>query len=174
MSQNLDLTGRWAGHYSQHGEKHAIAAELTQQGEVLRGSMRDSDILSERSVFETAVEAGLPPGADEQIERSLRELFPDARNARIRATTSLPAVSVLLGHVQGRTVYLLKTYQGEHFVGYRVGDHRVGNTISGHAVHYQGELDEDGSVLKGQWWIEQSIDGGIARATGSFELRRTL
>src|SRR5215470_14341029 len=118
-----DLTGRWAGHYSQHGQSHPIEAELTQSDGQLRGSMRDRDTLSEKSVFETAADAGLPPGADEQIVQSLRELFPDAAGAPVRATSQLPPTSVLSGYVLGRAVYFLKTYQGEHFVGYRVGGH---------------------------------------------------
>jgi len=172
MTEHADLTGPWAGHYSQHGQEHCISADFTQQGEQLRGRMRDRDTVSEKSVFETALDAGLPPGADEQIERSLRELFPDVGGARVRATSQLPSDSVLVGHVEGRAVYFLKTYQGEHFVGYQVGGHRIGNVIKGHAVHYQGRLSQDGRTLEGRWWIEQDLAEGVGRAEGTFTLRR--
>ena len=173
MPEHANLSGRWAGHYSQHGADHPIKAELTQNGELLSGLMRDSDIVSEKTVFETALDAGLPPGADEQIEQSLRELFPDARGAPVRVTSRLPSVSLLEGFIHGRVVTFRKTYQGEHFVGYQVGGHRVGTTVAEHVVHYEGRLSDDDRTIEGQWWIEQDLARGVGRAEGTFELRRT-
>jgi hypothetical protein len=173
MPENADLSGRWAGHYSQHGTNHPISADFTQSGQALRGRMRDSDTVSEKSVFETALDAGLPPGADEQIEHSLRELFPDARAAPVRVTSQLPSESLLEGFVFGRMVSFRKTYQGEHFVGYQVGGHRVGTTVAQHVVHYEGRLGDDGRSIEGRWWIEQDLSRGVGRAEGTFELRRT-
>jgi hypothetical protein len=166
------LTGRWSGHYQQFGTPHPISAHLVQQGVRLSGSMRDGETNSERSVFEAAMEAGLPPGADEEIIARLREQYPDVpASAPVRAVTSLPAESVLEGMVQGRQVYFLKTYQGEHFSGLRVGNRRVGRTVDRHEVHYQGKVNADGTVIEGNWWIEPT-QRGERRAEGSFQLKR--
>src|SRR5262245_55321328 len=115
-----DLGGRWEGYYEQHGRRHPIALELAQEGKRLRGTMHDGETVTEKSVFETAVEAGLPPGADEQIIQALREQFPDTHGQPVRARSELPALSSVEGHVEGGAVYFLKTYRGECFLGYHV------------------------------------------------------
>jgi hypothetical protein len=173
MAQPVDLTGRWAGHYQQHGHAHPLAAELTQTGDRLTGTMRDEETTFESSVFEAAMEAGLPPGADEQIIIRLRGLFPESPRAPVRSATELPATSVLEGTVRGRTVSFLKTYEGEHFSGYRVGDQRVGVMIPRHEVHYQGHVSDDGTAFEGRWWIEPGPELGGRRTEGSFVLRRS-
>lgn len=172
MATAVLLTGRWSGHYQQHGQSHPIQAQLHQEGGHLSGTMQDGETGTERSVFEAAIEAGLPPGADEEIEARLHELHPEVpTSAPVRALTVLPTDSVLEGMVREQRVYFLKTYQGEHFAGFRVGDQRVGRTITRHEVHYQGEINSEGTVLRGSWWIEPRSQGE-RRAEGSFELRR--
>jgi hypothetical protein len=64
----IDLTGDWAGHYAQRDRSHAIHADLVQTGHLLTGVMRDQDTNADCSLFEAAVEAGLPQG---QTSRSL-------------------------------------------------------------------------------------------------------
>jgi hypothetical protein len=172
MGTDVNLTGRWEGSYSQYGRAHAITAEFVQSGEVLRGTMRDRETVTEKSVFEVALEAGLPPGADEQIEASLRAMFPDAHGVRVRSRTELPPLSTLEGDLRGRTVSFVKRYQGESFVGYQVGERRVGQTTEGHAVHYHGEISDNEMTIAGRWWIEPSIPRGTARTEGEFELMR--
>src|SRR5262245_31819556 len=117
MGTEVNLTGSWEGFYSQFGGTHAIVAEFLQSGASLRGSMRDRETVTEKSVFEVALEAGLPPGSDEQIEESLRAMFPDASNARVRGKYEIPAVSTLEGDIRKRTVSFVKRYQGECFFG---------------------------------------------------------
>src|SRR3990172_7287879 len=69
MPQNpIDLTGQWEGHYQQHDVKYPIRATLEQHGDRLTGTMQDGVTEFTRSVFDAALLAGLPPGADEQIE----------------------------------------------------------------------------------------------------------
>jgi hypothetical protein len=172
MATDVDLTGHWTGHYFQRDQARAIAADLVQTGESLQGRMRDDQTEFEQSVFETAVEAGLPPGADEQIIARLRRQFPDEPAAPIRATSTLPPTSVLAGSVRGRRVYFLKTYQGEAFSGYRVGCRQVGLTIEQHGVHYDGRLSADGTTLEGRWLIEPLPGYGSPRTEGRFLLRR--
>jgi hypothetical protein len=172
MATAVDLTGHWTGHYFQRDQARAITADLVQTGESLHGRMRDDQTEFEQSVFDTAAEAGLPPGADEQIFERLRRDFPDEPAAPIRAATTLPPTSVLEGTVQGRTVYFLKTYQGETFSGYRVGGRQVGLTLEGHGVHYRGRLSADGTTLEGQWWIDPLPGYGTRRTEGRFLLRR--
>lgn len=172
MAAVVLLTGRWSGHYRQHGAEHPLNARLRQEGLRLSGTMTDGEPRTERSVFEVALDAGLAPGQDEEIVARLREQYPDVpSNAPIRFVTILPAESLLEGSVQGRQIAFLKTYQGEHFSGFRIGEQRVGQTVDNHAVHYQGEVDAAGMVIRGHWWIEPSLLGE-RRAEGTFELRR--
>jgi hypothetical protein len=172
MSTSLNLTGRWLGHYQQHHRVHPIAAEFVHAGERLTGSMRDQETQSEYSVFQVAAEAGLPPGADEQIVAALREMVPDAPSGPIRYVSHLPPESALEGRVNGNDVYFLKTYQGASFGGYRVGDKLVGQKKAGHSVHYRGQLRPDATEIEGVWWIEADPDGGTRRTEGLFTLRR--
>src|SRR3954469_13969641 len=99
-----------------------------------------------------AFEAGLPPGADEQIVARLRAAFPDAPASPIRYLTHLPPGSALEGRVNGTTVSFLKPYQGTHYEGFAVGDRLVGHRTDDHSVHYEGRLSGDGSEIEGRWW----------------------
>jgi hypothetical protein len=167
-----NLTGRWTGFYSQHGHERPIRAELVQNGDRLTGTMTDAETECETTVFEMASEAGLPPGADEQIEGKLREAFPEAPRGPIRAAWRLPAESVLVGSVRAGVVQFRKTYQGQSFSGYRIGDQRVGITRPGHRVNYRGEVDAGGTVIEGRWWVE--ADGsGVLPGQGGFRLERS-
>jgi hypothetical protein len=169
MPLPLDLTGRWIGHYLQGGHEYPILADLAQAGERLSGSMRDGQPDREHGVFEAAAEAGLPPGADEQIEARLRELVPEAGSARIRFVARLPPESVLEGRCRDRTVSFVKTYQGKSFGGFKVGDRLVGTEKAGHAVHYEGEVTPDGDAIDGRWWIDSDPQ---LHTEGLFTLRR--
>jgi hypothetical protein len=170
MAEAGNLTGRWVGYYYQHGRPHPIAAEFSQDGARLRGSMRDGETEGNYSVFEAAAEAGLPPGADEQIIAGLRNLVPEAQGAPIRSVSRLPRDSVLEGHVQGRTVSFRKSYQGVAFSGYQVGDRFIGVENAGHIVHYRGQLNPDATEIDGSWWIDP--ERGVRRTEGHFTLRR--
>lgn len=171
-SNDTNLTGTWVGDYSQHGRPSPITAELVHSGERLTGSMRDGEPDRTSTVFEVAAEAGLPPGADEQIVARLREMFPDAPSSEIRYVTHLPPESALEGRVRGSTVTFLKTYRGDHFGGYKVGDRLVGRRVSGHAVQYNGRLSPDGMEIEGRWWIDPDPESGTIRTEVSFLLRR--
>ena len=154
-SDDTNLTGTWVGDYSQHSRPSPITAELVHSGDRLTGSMWDGTPDRTSTVFEVAAEEGLPPGADEQIVARLREMFPDAPSSEIRYVTHLPPESALEGRVRGSTVTFLKTYRGDHFSGYKVGDRLVGHRVSGHAVQYSGRLSPDGMEIEG--------DGGSTR-----------
>jgi hypothetical protein len=172
MSLKTDLGGRWVGSYDQHGRAHPIEAAFVQTGESLAGSMRDGETDSDRSLFDLAAEAGLPPGEDERIVEHLRREFPDAPATPIRYVTHLPPDSSLEGWVRGTEVYFLKTYRGTHSGGFQVGVKLVGFQKSGHAVHYRGQVSSDGAAIEGRWWIGPA-SGPLARgAEGSFSLRR--
>jgi hypothetical protein len=134
--------------------------------------MRDLQTQFELSVFEMAVEGGLPPGADEKIVSRIRKQFPELPPEPIRAAMSLPSHSALVGHVRGRTVYFLKTYQGEAFSGYRIGNHKIGVTLAGHSVHYKGQLSIDGNRIEGTWWVDAQPEIGVPRCEGQFVLTR--
>jgi hypothetical protein len=172
MSSPVDLTGRWVGHYLQHDRERPITADLIQSGERLAGAMCDGHLHSEHSLFEIAQEAGLPPGADEQIEANLREALPDAPAGPIRYVRHLPPESVLEGRCKGPVVSFLKTYQGTCFDGYQVGEQLLGMEKAGHAVHYEGRLTPDGRTIDGRWWIEADPEEGTGRTEGYFTLRR--
>jgi hypothetical protein len=172
MAMGMNLSGRWEGFYSQHNRPHPISLELVQEGDQLSGSMRDRETDRESSVFEAAMDAGLPPGADEQIVARLGQMFPDAAADSIRYVSHLPAESSIEGWVRGDVVYFLKTYSGTHMGGYKVGEQLVGQVIESHCVHYQGKLAQGGNVIEGRWWIESEGGQGVARNEGSFEFKR--
>src|SRR5262249_11903499 len=112
MSSVENLTGRWVGYYVQGGHERPISADLVQDGADVSGSMRDVQPDRECSLFEGAVEAGLPPGADEQIDEKLRSMVPDAGSAPIRWVSHLPEDSVLKGSCEGEMVTFTKAYMG--------------------------------------------------------------
>jgi hypothetical protein len=172
MPNDTNLTGRWSGHYYQHDRACPIAADLVQTGEDLGGSMHDTETDRTSTVFEIAFEAGLPPGADEQIVARLREVYHAAATDPISYVTHLPPDSVLEGWTRGGTVYFLKTYRGSHTGGFQIGDHVVGQEIESHAVHYRGTLRRDGTEIEGKWWIDPSPGDIGRRNEGSFVLRR--
>ena len=172
MSSPEKLTGRWIGHYEQRGNEYAVSAVLLQEGENLTGVMRDGQPDRDRSLFEAAVEAGLPPGADEQIDANLRALFPDTPSTPIRSLSQLPPESELAGSFDGRVVSLVKKYVGISFTGYKVGDKIVGREMEGHTVQYKGKLSSDGLEIEGRWWIESDPIHETLRTEGLFVLHR--
>ena len=172
MARPATITGRWQGYYVQRDEQHAIAAELTQSGAQLTGTMTDRNTGREESLFDMAARAGWPPGADEQIVCWLREQIPEQAHAPIRAVTRMPAHSTLAGHVKDGVIYFLKTMLGENFVGYRVGSKEIGVTIKRHTVHYQGRLSADETIIEGRWWIDPRKEFGNQRSEGDFLLQR--
>jgi hypothetical protein len=172
VSSSTDVAGRWIGHYLQRGQEHPISADLVQEGVRFSGIMHDGHPDRDYSVFEAALEAGLPPGTDEQIEQKLREAIPDAPAAPIRYVSHLPSQSAVEGRCNGRIVSFRKTYQGTTFGGYKVGDHLLGVKKEGHTVHYEGQLASDGRTMDGRWWIEAEAASGGRRTEGLFTLRR--
>jgi hypothetical protein len=172
MASERNLSGLWVGEYHQQNSPHPISLELRHEGEDLTGSMTDGDTDKESSVFDATAAAGLPPGADEQIVAKLTEMFPDTPADSIRYVTHLPPESRVEGWVRDSTVYFLKTYEGTHFGGYKVGDRVVGQVTENHSVHYKGMLSPDGREIEGRWWIESEPGPGGHRNEGSFSLRR--
>jgi hypothetical protein len=85
----IDLTGVGTGHYAQRDRSHATNADLVQTGHLLTGVVRDNDTKVENSLFESAVEAGLPPGG-RRADRS-----ETAGIVRGRPPCSHPACHVL-------------------------------------------------------------------------------
>ena len=172
MSQAMNITGQWTGNYYQHGRPRPIVADLVQAGERLTGSMRDGVTDEVFSVTEVAVEAGLPPGGDEQIVDRLRRMFPDAPATEVRYMTYLPPESAIQGRVNGTEVQFLKIYEGTHYGGYQIGDKLVGFEKESHVVIYGGRVSPDGREIEGQWWIENTPGDDRRRTEGTFTLRR--
>jgi hypothetical protein len=167
------LTGRWIGHYLQQGQEYPITADFHEAAERLSGFMYDGQPDREYSVMQATAEAGLPPGADEQIEAKLREMVPDVASGPIRYVSHLPPNSILRGRRTGQTIYFLKTYQGTSFGGYRVGGNLLGIRKADHEVHYEGQLSPDGLVIEGRWWIDADPAARTPQTEGLFHLRRT-
>ena len=120
MARAMNITGQWTGNYYQNGRARPIVADLVQAGEDLTGSMRDGVTDTECSVTELALEAGLPPGGDEQIVDRLRRMFPDAPATEVRYVTHLSADSALHGWVEWpRGSTSRRTIRGTHYGGYQ-------------------------------------------------------
>jgi hypothetical protein len=173
MASETSLNGRWVGEYEQSGRPSPIEADLVVAPDgTLSGTMRDIQTDQDLSVFEATASAGLAPGSDEQIEAVLRKLLPDRLSSPIRFVTHLPSDSVLEGRVEGSSVAFVKTYRGESYSGYKVGDAIVGEHSDSHSVHYKGRLSPDGRTLEGKWWIDADPHRGSDRAEGPFILHR--
>jgi hypothetical protein len=172
MSSRENLTGSWIGHYEQRGKEYPVSADLVHDGVNLTGSMRDGQPDRDCSLFEATVEAGLPPGADEQIDANLRALIPDAPATAIRSLSHLPPDSQIVGRCEGGVVSFVKSYKGSSFSGFKVGDKIVGMEADGHAVQYKGKLSPDGLEVEGRWWIDGDPKRRTSRAEGFFILRR--
>jgi hypothetical protein len=168
----LSMTGRWSGHYVQQGKESPITADFLEANGRLSGFMYDGRPDNDYSLWEVAAEAGLPPGADEQIGARLREMVPDAPAGPIRYVSHLPANSTLQGKREGQVVYFLKSYQGASFGGYQVGNRLVGVQNAGHQVHYEGRLSADGVALEGRWRIDPNPQRGTPGNEGLFRLCR--
>ncbi|MBX6313788.1 MAG: hypothetical protein IRY99_12855 [Isosphaeraceae bacterium] len=167
------LSGHWEGYYSQHDAQWPIIADLDQEGERLTGTMNDVCTVIASSISELAMREGLPPGADEQIVQHVRSLIPNAQPGPVLAEVHLPPLSVLEGEVIGLSIQFRKTYQGLHFVGYRIGDLRVGRLGAAPEVLYRGRLNGDGTEIEGRWQAAGRPELGITRCIeGGFWLRR--
>jgi hypothetical protein len=169
---STNLTGRWTGYYIQSGEEYPITVDILETGARLSGFMYDGQPDRDCSVFQATAQAGLPPGADEQIEAKLREMVPDAPAGPIRYVSHLPPNSILHGSRTGQTVNFVKTYQGTSFGGYRVGDQLFGIELMGHDVHYEGQFSLDGLVIEGRWRIDADPVNQTPSGEGLFRLRR--
>lgn len=172
MPNTIDITGRWVGAYHQHSAEHPISTQFNQFETHLQGKMTDGETRFERSVFEAALAAGLPPGSDEQIEAKLRAEYPDAPREPIQATSIFPPHSKIEGEVRGRSVRFVKRYLGEIFSGWRIGDTLIGSTVAGQMVTYGGIVSADGNVIEGRWWIDGDRKSGTSRCEGGFRLQR--
>jgi hypothetical protein len=172
MASFQNLTGRWIGQYEQRGKEYPISAEFVQDGENLTGVMRDGQPDRDCSLFEATVEAGLPPGADEQIDANIRAMNPDAPSAPIRTLSHVHPVSRLVGRCEGQIISFVKSYMGSSFHGYKIGDKIVGQETEGHEVQYSGRLSADGLEVEGFWWIDADLGRAWPRADGLFSLRR--
>ncbi|MHC4177707.1 MAG: hypothetical protein ACYSWU_09375 [Planctomycetota bacterium] len=167
----VDLSGDWQGCYMQSGAARRISAVIVQTGERITGTMQDWETESERSLFDVALEAGLPPWADEQIDAQLRRLHPAEGKSPIRSKSRLPSESVLEGTVRGGFVTFTKTYHGQHFSGYQIGGQEVGWTAENHAVRYSGRIEGDGNRIEGVWTISDP-DSPQKTIQGPFWLER--
>jgi hypothetical protein len=166
-----DLSGDWEGYYKQSGASRRIAATLLQTEDRITGTMRDLETEFDRSLFDAALEAGLPPGADERLDQQLRQMCPGGGKGPIRSKSRLPSDSELEGTVQGDFVTFVKTYKGQHFLGFQVGSEEIGWTIGNHAVEYKGRIEEQGKRIAGVWTIYQSrASRGVSQ--GPFVLER--
>jgi hypothetical protein len=167
----MNITGQWVGHYRQYGREHPISAEIVQKDERVTGVMSDGEPDSEQPLAQAAMEFGWQPGADEQVYERLRQLCPEAERLPIRTVTHLPTTSLLEGSVNGQHVHFVKTYQGESFLAFQVGEKRVGQVRQGHRVQYFGRLREDRRTIEGKWVIPPSQPGERSME-GSFVLSR--
>ncbi|CAN5814177.1 hypothetical protein BH23PLA1_BH23PLA1_28710 [soil metagenome] len=168
----INLSGHWTGFYSHHDNPRPITAHLSQNGDSLFGTMNDEVTDFDDSVSELAMEEGLPPGADEQIVEKIRSICPEAPLEPVRAAFHLPSDSTVEGEVQGRAVLFRKTYQGQYFAGFRIGEIRVGKLGEDQEVQYLGTLSPDGNEIQGRWQVLDEDDVPLQRSSGSFVLRR--
>lgn len=171
-SGEVTLTGDWQGHYTQHGSRHRLLARLTQQGPRFTGEMTDLDNVTVQSLFDFVADAGMQPGADEQLEGQIRQMLPEAGPGPITTRSILPWSSRLTGTVQGPFVRFIKTYDGEAWHGYEIDETGIGQRQPAHPVEYSGRLSPDGNMISGLWTIYHQ-DSSRGCIDGGFTLQRT-
>jgi hypothetical protein len=172
MTEPIDITGRWSGYYCQHGREHPISAIFAQVDAHVQGKMTDSVTSVDKSIFEYAFDAGLPPGADEQIYVQLRKEHPGALRSPIQANWRLPEFSTLEGEITGRQVRFVKRYIGESFAGWRIGEKLVGETVTDRADEYAGMIEADGNSIEGHWSAPSKAKKQMPAVGGRFQLHR--
>ena len=166
------LTGEWVGYYKQRGRQRGISASIVQDGDQISGTMTDTETDVEVPLPDAVREAALPPGADETIDKQVREAIPGETGEKVRAKSVLPSESSLSGTVDGNNIWFVKAYQGQHFVGYRLGEKAVGQVIEQHSVEYFGQVLKGGTVIEGRWVICESA-APAALSQGSFRLQKS-
>lgn len=169
----VNLSGRWLGYYTQHDHERPIEVEFRQSGERLTGRMEDACTEFRSSLAEVVMEEGLAPGADERIVESIRESFPDVPEGPVTAEIRLSRNSTVEGQVSGPSIRFLKTYEGPHFAGYRIGEVRLGVLGQDQEVEFLGRLSGDGREIEGRWHLAECPHPlWHARSEGGFVLRR--
>jgi hypothetical protein len=170
----LELTGKWVGHYTQHDSVRPISAEFAHKGPRLIGFMNDACTMIEGSVTDLMVEQQMPPGADERIVARIRSMCPGLERFPVRTLIEVPPLSTLDGQFERGRIEFVKTYRGEFFAGYQIGERRIGLRGVDQEVVYQGLLDAAGTQITGHWRVAGIRKAGSFshRSTGSFVLRR--
>jgi hypothetical protein len=186
QQQQQSLTGPWQGYYVQNGSRRPICAALTQEGEVLTGSMRDADTVHEETWSDAYTRVGLPPTRKEELTQRVRRWVLGTSAAAagdsnptdnpkeaapMKTVAILPQASRLQGTVRGNTLEFVKTYQGAYYEGVDVGDRGAGQAKYDHSVAYTGELSADQDTITGRWIIyQESVPNGFI--DGDFVLQR--
>jgi hypothetical protein len=136
--------------------------------------MTDSCTEYEGSVADLMLEQDMPPGFDERVVARIRSMCPGLEAFPVRTLVELPPLSIIEGEVEDRQIRFLKTYQGEFFAGYRVGDRRVVVRGMDQEVQFHGVLNVSATEIVGSWRLEGIRQAGSFshRSTGAFLLRR--
>jgi hypothetical protein len=150
-----DLTGDWRGHYEQAGGRHGIRMVVAQKGQSLVGRMQDDDTVLMGTV---------------RVPLATRKDGSPLTTGEAELVTTLPESSRIEGDVDGARVAFTKSYQGSQRTVMWMGGNSMEIEIPSHSVAYRGELDADGSTLRGEWRL-RSRDG-VPGERGAFELRR--
>jgi len=151
-----------------------ITAEFTHDASRLLGFMSDACTRIEGNVSDLMVEQQMPPGTDERIVARIRSMCPGLDAYPVKTLIEIPPLSTIVGQVERTRVEFRKTYRGEFFAGYQVGDRRIGLRGTDQEVIYHGRLNADGTEITGRWRVENIGKAGSFshRSTGSFVLRR--
>jgi hypothetical protein len=158
LSQTIDLTGTWEGHFVQNGRRHGISMRVVQRGQSFVGAMRDVDTLMvSHERLHTA-------GGDESKDTEMV--------AEAEVLSSLPENSSIEGEVEKRLVTFVKHYQGKTSTSiWMPGKANITVEVPGHDVHYRGMLSLDGNTIAGMWRIPPHHTGGEL-LRDRFELQR--
>jgi hypothetical protein len=160
----FDLSGTWAGHYEQNGERHRIVMRVAQRGDTIAGEMRDGDPFVAGHYVRLADDAA----ASGRVVAHA-EIF-----------SALPERSSIHGSIAGDRVRLTKTYLGDVRTSAWVVDaaaaelgapgYHYGDVQPGHAVLYRGRLAASGDTWRGFWRIR--VGDAEEDLLDRFELRR--
>jgi len=164
-------SGRWSGHYEQHGKSFPIEASLKHRGGKLFGTMTDSNGQHSQSLRSMLEESKLSDQEIEQFISEVRSNFPRSPDGEIEYRSYLPARSLIEGEIEDCRIAFTKRYEGYHEIEYVLNDLALPDSVHCEIVQYVGAISPDSETISGEWSISP-VDEPEAMVAGAFRLNR--
>ena len=165
------LSGRWVGHYQQHGRSFPVEASFKHRGGKLFGTMFDLEPGHQQPLRAVLEETGHSDSDISKFIDGVRSHFPDSLDGEIEYRAWLPEKSMIEGSVVENELSFVKRYEGYHEIEYVLGGLALPESIPCDLVEYTGKLSFDSESISGNWTIAAS-NGTEIELSGAFKLTR--